>query len=78
MSSLEGFLGPVAALLTPGPAVSMQQANPVLLLLDHQLHDLPFEWLPQLKQATAVIRDFSLHVQHSRTTAAATRQVGHN
>lgn len=76
---LETFLGPLAALLTPtGPtldAKGVQQPNPVLLLLDPLLTDLPFEWLPQLQQATAVVRDFSLHVQYSRATVGAARQV---
>jgi len=79
VASLEAFLAPLTALLTPGPAMAdakgVQQPNPVLLLLDPLLTDLPFEWLPQLQQATAVVRDFSLHVQHSRATAAAARQV---
>jgi len=79
VSSLEAFLRPVAAVFVLGPAVAdakgVQQANPVLLLLDSQLADLPFEWLPQLRPATAVSRDFSLHVQYTRNTVAATRQV---
>ncbi len=79
MASLEAFLAPLTALLTPGPAMGdakgVQQPNPVLLLLDPLLTDLPFEWLPQLQQATAVVRDFSLHVQNSRATVAAARQV---
>ena len=79
VASLEAFLAPLTALLTPEPAMAdakgAQQPNPVLLLLDPLLTDLPFEWLPQLQQATAVVRDFSLHVQHSRTTVAAARQV---
>ncbi|DBA87841.1 TPA: hypothetical protein ACH3X1_004837 [Trebouxia sp. C0004] len=78
VASLEAFLAPLTALLTPGPAMAdakgVQQPNPVLLLLDPLLTDLPFEWLPQLQQATAVVRDFSLHVQYSRATVAAARQ----
>jgi len=79
VASLEVFLAPMTALLTPGPAMAdakgVPQPNPVLLLLDPLLTDLPFEWLPQLQQATAVVRDFSLHVQHSRATVAAACQV---
>ena len=78
VTSLEALLGPLTGLLTPSPAPAdtkgTQQIAPVLLLLDAQLADLPFEWLPQLKQA-AVVRDFSLHVQYSRAVAAASRQV---
>ena len=79
MGCLETFLAPLAALLTPAAptldAKGAQQPNPVLLLLDPLLTDLPFEWLPQLQQATAVVRDFSLHVQFTRATVAAARQV---
>ena len=79
VASLEVFLAPMTALLTPGPAMAdakgVPQPNPVLLLLDPLLTDLPFEWLPQLQQATAVVRDFSLHMQYSRATVAAARQV---
>ena len=74
VDSLAALLGPAAALLVPPPAAQDAkgaQSPPVLLLLDPQLTDLPFEWLPQLKAASAVVRDFSLHVHHSRMSAAA-------
>lgn len=79
IDSLGSLLAPIADLLSPLPAVTdskgVQQGTPVLLLLDSQLTDLPFEWLPQLKAASAVVRDFSLHVHHSRMNVAASRQV---
>ena len=79
IDSLAALLTPMAHLLSPTSAVTdpkgVQQGTPVLLLLDSQLTDLPFEWLPQLKIASAVVRDFSLHVQHSRMAVAASRQV---
>ena len=74
VDSLADLLAPAAALLVPPPvakdAKGVQQNTPVLLLLDPQLTDLPFEWLPQLKAASAVVRDFSLHVHFSRTSVA--------
>ena len=75
VDSLADLLGPAAALLVPPPAAQdakgTQQNTAVLLLLDPQLTDLPFEWLPQLKAASAVVRDFSLHVHYSRMSVAA-------
>lgn len=74
LDSLAALLGPAAPLLTPPPAAQdtkgAQQTTAVLLLLDPQLADLPFEWLPQLKAAGAVVRDFSLHVHYTRMSAA--------
>lgn len=74
LDSLAALLGPAAPLLTPAPAAQdakgAQQTSAVLLLLDPQLTDLPFEWLPQLKAASAVVRDFSLHVHHTRMSVA--------
>ena len=81
VTSLEGLLGSAAALLVapalgpPDVKGNLQQSCPVLLLLDYCLADLPWEGLPQLQQATAVARDFSLHLQYSRTSAAALSQV---
>lgn len=81
LDSLAALLGPAAPLLSAPPAAQGvpkggPQSCPVLLLLDAQLVDLPFEWLPQLKSASAVVRDFSLHVHYGRMTAAASgRQV---
>ena len=80
LDSLAAVLGPAAPLLSAPPAPQdpkgVLQSCPVLLLLDAQLADLPFEWLPQLKSAIAVVRDFSLHVHYSRMTVAASgRQV---
>lgn len=81
ITSLEGLLGSAAALLSP-PALgppdakgNLQQSCPLLLLLDYCLADLPWESLPQLQQGTAVARDFSLHLQYIRTSAAASSQV---
>ena len=72
--SLAALLGPAAPLLTPPSpaqdAKGVQQTPAVLLLLDPQLTDLPFDWLPQLKAANAVVRDFSLHVHYTRMTVA--------
>ena len=80
LDSLSAFLGPIALLLSPVPAASdskgVQQANPLLLLVDAQLAEFPFEGLPQLKAASAVVRDFSMHVHHSRMMEAAARPVG--
>ena len=74
VDSLAALLGPAAALLVPPPAMQdakgTQQNTAVLLLLDPKLTDLPFEWLPQLKAASAVVRDFSLHVHFSRMSVA--------
>ena len=73
VDSLVALLGPAAPLLAPPAAQDAkgtQQNTSVLLLLDPQLTDLPFEWLPQLKAASAVVRDFSLHVYYSRMSAS--------
>ena len=81
VTALAEMLGDAASLLTPpaaGPPDNkgnLQPSCPLLLLLDIRLADLPWESLPQLQQVSAVARDFSLHVQHSRATAAATSQV---
>lgn len=81
LTGLEELVGPAAPMLTPPPAGPPdnkgvpQPSCPVLLLLDLGLADLPWESLPQLQQASAVAGDFSLHLQHSRTTAAASTQV---
>ena len=75
VDSLAAVLGPAAPLMVAPSAAQdakgSQQNTSVLLLLDPQLTDLPFEWLPQLKAASAVVRDFSLHVHYSRMSAAA-------
>ncbi|KAL3147909.1 Cilia and flagella associated protein 46 [Trebouxia sp. C0010 RCD-2024] len=80
LDSLAALLGPAAPLLSAPPAAQDSkggsQGCPVLLLLDAQLVDLPFEWLPQLKSASAVVRDFSLHVHHSRMTVASSGRQG--
>ncbi|KAL3130482.1 hypothetical protein ABBQ38_008299 [Trebouxia sp. C0009 RCD-2024] len=81
LDSLAALLGPAAPLLSAPPAAQGvpkggPQSCPVLLLLDAQLVDLPFEWLPQLKSASAVVRDFSLHVHYGRMTAAASGRQG--
>lgn len=76
MKGLEELLGAAAPLLTPPPAGppdnkgNPQPSCPVLLLLDYSLADLPWESLPQLQQAGAIARDFSLHLQHSRAASS--------